>query len=70
MNTSYLAKSGKNPNAVCICGKRPWFYKGRMYSKLGPKKWFLMKYKKDGDEIFYTEQYQHYRHKGVWHLHL
>ena len=57
MNTSYFAKSGKHPKAICITAKRPWFYKGRIYPKLGPKSWFLKKYKKDGDEDFYTEQY-------------
>lgn len=61
MNTSYFAKSGKHPKAVCITAKRPWFYKGRIYPKLGPKTRFLKKYKKDGDEAFYTEQYYNYK---------
>lgn len=57
MNTSYFAKSGNHPEAVCIAAKPPRFYKGRCYPKLGPKPWFLKKYKKDKDEEFYTEQY-------------
>ena len=58
MKTSYFAKSGHRKNAVGICSYRPPFYKGRMFTKLGPKKWFLDKYKKDGDEEFYKKQYQ------------
>ena len=58
MNTSYFAKSSKHPKAVCICAKRPWFYKGKIYPKLAPKSWFLKKYKKDKDEQFYTEAYK------------
>jgi len=61
LNTSYFAKSGKHPKAVCIAAGRPHFYKGRIYTKLGPKLWFFKKYKKDGDEAFYTKQY----HKEV-----
>ena len=57
MNTSYFAKSSHHPKAVCIAAKRPRFYKGKIYPKLAPKPWFLYKYKKDGDEDFYTEQY-------------
>ena len=57
MNTSYFAKSGRHPNAVCITRKPPWFYKGRCYPKLGPLPWFFKKYKKDGDEEYYTKQY-------------
>jgi hypothetical protein len=56
LNTSYFAISGKHENAVAVCG-RPWFYTGRVYEKLAPKSWFLKKYKKDGDEDFYTKQY-------------
>lgn len=58
MNTSYYAKSAKHPNAVSIAGKAPDWYKGRQYKKLAPKYWFFQKYKLDGDEQFYKEQYQ------------
>lgn len=58
MRTSYLAKSGTHKDAVCVCSGRPHFYKGRMYTKLGPKQWFLDKYKKDGDADFYTIQFK------------
>lgn len=58
MKTSYFAKSGTDPNAVCVCGEKPYFYKGRIYPKLGPKLWFFQQYKRDGDVAFYTEQYK------------
>jgi uncharacterized protein (DUF488 family) len=58
MNTSYFAKSAKNENAVSIAGKAPDWYTGRQYKTLAPKYWFFAKYKKDGDEKFYIEQYQ------------
>lgn len=57
MHTSYYAKSAKHPNAVSIAGKAPAFYTGRQYKKLAPKFWFFEKYKKDGDEEFYTKHY-------------
>jgi len=57
MKTSYFAKSGTHKDAVGICCGRPHFYKGKMYTKLGPKRWFLKKYKEDGDKDFYTKQY-------------
>jgi uncharacterized protein (DUF488 family) len=58
MNTSYYAKSSKLPNAVSIAGKAPDWYTGREYKQLAPKYWFFKKYKDDGDEKFYTEQYK------------
>ena len=58
MNTSYYSKSASSPNAVSIAGRAPTWYKGREYKKLAPKYWFFKKYKEDGDEKFYTEQYQ------------
>ena len=62
MNISYFAKSGNRlVQAVSIAGKAPDGYVlrgGRQYKKLAPKFWFFDKYKKDGDEVFYTEQYQ------------
>ena len=61
MQTSYYSKNADNPNAVSIAAKCPAFYKGREYKKLAPKYWFFKKYKEDGDEDFYIEQY----HKEV-----
>jgi len=58
MNTSYYAKSANHPNAVSIAGKAPEWYKGKEYKKLAPKYWFFKKYKRDGDEKFYEEQFQ------------
>ena len=58
MNTSYYAKSSNDPNAVSIAAKAPDFYKGKQYKKLAPKYWFFKKFKDDGDEEFYIEQYQ------------
>jgi hypothetical protein len=58
MRTSYFAKSANNPNAVSIAGKAPAGFAGRVYKKLAPKFWFYQKYKEDGDEFFYTEQYR------------
>jgi len=58
VNTSSFSKSGNKSKAVSIAGKSPTSFKGRQYRKLAPLYWFFVKYKKDGDEIFYTEQYQ------------
>ncbi len=58
MKTSYYSKSGSMPNAVSIAGKAPVWFKGREYKKLAPKYWFFQRYKEDGDEEFYTEQFQ------------
>lgn len=58
MKTSYYSKIGNDcKNSVSIAAKCPDFYKGREYKKLAPKYWFFQKYKKDGDEEFYTKQY-------------
>jgi uncharacterized protein (DUF488 family) len=57
MNTSYYAKSAKHPNAVSIAGKAPGWYTGRQYKKLAPLYSFFKKYKEDGDEVYYTEQF-------------
>ena len=57
MQTSYFAKSAGHPLAVSIAGKAPAGFSGRVYKKLAPKFWFYQKYKVDGDEVFYTEQY-------------
>ena len=61
MNTSYFAKSANNYYAVSICGRAPLWYLGREYRILAPKIDFFKKYKEDGDEVYYTEQY----HKRV-----
>jgi uncharacterized protein (DUF488 family) len=58
METSYFAKSGRHPNAVSIAVGCPPGFQGRQYRVLAPKYWFFAKYKKDHDEVFYTEQYQ------------
>jgi hypothetical protein len=58
MNTSYYSKSGHLPTAVSIAGKTPEGFTGREYKQLAPKFWFFRKYKLDGDERFYTLQYQ------------
>lgn len=57
MQTSYYSKNANDPNAVSIAAKAPKWYKGREYKKLAPKYWFFKKYKEDGNEEFYTEQY-------------
>jgi len=58
MNTSYFAKSANNYFAVSIAGRAPLWYSGRQYKKLAPKIDFFKKYKEDGDEAAYREQYQ------------
>jgi hypothetical protein len=60
MKTSYFSKY-KGSNAVSIAAKCPSGFSGRQYKKLAPKYWFFKKYKLDGDEKFYREQY----HKEV-----
>ena len=58
MNTSSFFNVNKNDdNLVSIAVKAPEWYTGREYKKLAPKYWFFKKYKEDGDEEFYTEQY-------------
>jgi len=57
MNTSSFRKNGKHQDAVSIAGRSPNWYKGKEYRKLSPKYWFFKKYKEDGDEEFYIEQY-------------
>lgn len=56
MKTSYYSKY-KGENAVSIAAKCPFWYKGKEYKKLAPKYWFFKKYKENGGEEFYTEQY-------------
>ena len=57
MQTSYFTKSAEHSGAVSIAGKCPAWYHGREYKKLAPKYAFFKKYKEDGDEKYYTEQY-------------
>ena len=59
MKTSNFWNIDKNniDDYVSIAAKSPDFYNGREYKKLAPKYWFFKKYKEDGDEEFYTEQY-------------
>lgn len=56
--TSYYARSGKDPKAIAISAKAPFFYKGRFYSPLAPT-WDLLRAYKSGqvDERGYTEWY-------------
>jgi len=60
MKTSNFWNIDKNniEQYVSIAAKCPDWYKGREYKKLAPKYWFFKKYKEDGDEEFYTEQYK------------
>jgi uncharacterized protein (DUF488 family) len=58
MMTSNYSRSGKNPGAVSIAARAPDWYTGRQYKKLAPKYDFFIKYKEDGDEVAYTEQFQ------------
>lgn len=57
MKTSYYAKCGRHQNAISIAGKAPFWYTGREYKKLAPLYSFFKKYKEDGDEEYYTEQF-------------
>lgn len=58
MFTSYFSKSANSYYAVSIAGRAPTWYSGRQYKALAPKVDFFKKYKLDGDEKYYTEQYQ------------
>lgn len=54
--TSYYARSGKRPGAICISAKAPFFYKGPAMYTLAPS-WDLLRAYKDGkiDAYGYTE---------------
>ena len=56
--TSNYARHSKDPNAVGISAKAPWWYKGKMYYPLAPS-WELIKAHKTNkiDNIEYTTQY-------------
>ena len=56
MKTSYFARF-KGTNGVSITLGIPIWFKGAHYPQLAPKADFLFKYKKDGDEKEYTNQY-------------
>ena len=53
MQTSYFARSSKDPNAVAISQGIPRFYKGRRYMPLAPS-WELVKIE---DEALYRRVY-------------
>lgn len=59
MQTSYFAKSAKNPNAVSIAIGTPTWFKGKKYSKLAPS-WDLVKSYKNGeiDQSEYEKRYK------------
>jgi uncharacterized protein (DUF488 family) len=56
--TSNYARHAKDPNAVCISVKAPYWYKGKAYYPLAPT-WELVRAKKAGeiDEKEYTIRY-------------
>jgi hypothetical protein len=58
MMTSNYATCGRVKLAVSIAGGAPEWYTGRQYKKLAPKLDFFLKYKQDGDESYYTEQFK------------
>jgi hypothetical protein len=60
MKTSYFAKAGGLPNAVCICAGPPQGFKGKVYKPLAPS-WDLVLNYKNGDvsEGDYIIQYYH-----------
>lgn len=57
METSYFGKSLNNPKAVSIAITSPPEFKGKHYKKLAPPFSLLIKYKKDGNALFYTKHY-------------
>lgn len=59
--TSYLAKSHKCPNPVCITAGTPRFWQGKVYSKLGPSFSLLNDYKAGKiDNLGYTKVFNEY----------
>ena len=58
LHTSYYARSGTHPKALCISAKAPSFYRGKFYTPLAPT-WELLRAYKSGqvDERGYTEWY-------------
>jgi len=57
MKTSYFAKY-KEEDGVSIAGKSPEWFTGKSYPALFPKWSFYSKYKIDGDEKAYEEEYR------------
>ena len=58
MNTSYFAKSAKNPNAVAICAQVPGWFTGKQYKKLAPTWDIFNEWKKTGSNEIYTKRYK------------
>lgn len=57
MYTSYFSKSAKKPNAVSISNTTPSWFHGRVYTKIAPPWYLINKLKSDGDEEYFTIQY-------------
>ena len=58
--TSYFANLKKLPKSmvpISICGKAPSWYGGLEYKVLAPKYDFFMKWKENGDNDYYIEQF-------------
>ncbi len=45
MYTSYFAKSGKHPKAVCVARFAPPTYRGKFYTRLAPSEHLLAQFK-------------------------
>ncbi len=59
MKTSYFAKSAKDPHAISIALKPPWWFKGRKYPALAPPLDLLQAYKAGTiGQARYAEIYQ------------
>ena len=58
METSYFAKSANKFHAVAITRRTPLWYSGREYKALAPSLELLKKFKADGDQAYFIEQYQ------------
>jgi hypothetical protein len=58
MMTSNFKTMGHDLRAISIAGYAPDNFIGRQYRNLAPKRWFFDRYKQDGDETFYREQFQ------------
>lgn len=58
IETSYFAKSSKYPKAVAISISVPEGYTGRRLKILAPPYDLLEKFKIDGDEVYFEEQYR------------
>jgi hypothetical protein len=60
IKTSYFAKSGKDPNAVCIAAFAPSWFSGTHYPRLSPPWKIVVKYKQGQiNEDEYEELYNH-----------